>query len=114
MSAGNKINLLPGDYVFREGEFGQTAYIIETGTMELTKYTGDEHTVLTELEKGALFGEMAIIDNSARSASARAKTECVLKVDTSFPSSITEPKVGLSRPCNKCPIELAVSVLSCE
>ena len=68
MSAGNKINLLPGDYVFREGEFGQTAYIIETGTMELVKYTGDEHTVLTELEKGALFGEMAIIDNSARSA----------------------------------------------
>ena len=82
MSAGNKINLLPGDYVFREGEFGQTAYIIETGTMELVKYTGEEHTVLTELEKGALFGEMAIIDNSARSASARAKTECVLRVVT--------------------------------
>ena len=82
MSAGNKINLLPGDYVFREGEFGQTAYIIETGTMELVKYTGDEHTVLTELKKGALFGEMAIIDNSARSASARAKTECVLRVVT--------------------------------
>ena len=82
MSAENKINLLPGDYVFREGEFGQTAYIIETGTMELVKYTGDEHTVLTELGKGALFGEMAIIDNSARSASARAKTECVLRVVT--------------------------------
>ena len=82
MSAGNKINLLPGDYVFREGEFGQTAYIIETGTMELVKYTGDEHTVLAELEKGALFGEMAIIDNSARSASARAKSECVLRVVT--------------------------------
>ena len=82
MSAENKINLLPGDYVFREGEFGQTAYIIETGTLELVKYTGEEHTVLTELEKGALFGEMAIIDNSARSASARAKTECVLRVVT--------------------------------
>ena len=54
MSAGNKISLLPGDYVFREGEFGQTAYIIETGTIELVKYTGDEHTVLTELGKGAL------------------------------------------------------------
>ena len=37
MSAGNKINLLPGDYVFREGEFGQTAYIIETGTISLIK-----------------------------------------------------------------------------
>ena len=82
MSTGNKINLLPGDYVFREGEFGQTAFIVETGTIELVKYTGEENTVLTELEKGALFGEMAIIDNSARSASARAKTESVLRVVT--------------------------------
>ena len=80
MSDAKKLNLLPGDYVFREGEFGQTAFIIETGTIELVKFTGDQHTVLTELEKGALFGEMAIIDNSARSASARAKNECVLKV----------------------------------
>ena len=82
MSAGNRMRLLPGDYVFREGEFGQNAFIIEIGTIELVKHTGDEHTVLTELEKGALFGEMAIIDNSARSASARAKSECVLKVVT--------------------------------
>ncbi len=80
MSDAKKLNLLPGDYVFREGEFGQTAFIIETGTIELVKFTGDQQTVLTELEKGALFGEMAIIDNSARSASARAKNECVLKV----------------------------------
>ena len=82
MSDAKKMNLLPGDYVFLEGEFGQTAFIVETGTIELVKHTGEEHTVLTELEKGALFGEMAIIDNSARSASARAKTECVLKVVT--------------------------------
>ena len=80
MSKAKKINLLPGDYLFREGEFGQTAFIIEAGTIELVKFTGEEHTVLTELEKGALFGEMAIIDNSPRSASARAKTDCTVKV----------------------------------
>ena len=39
---------------------------LRPASIELVKYTGDEHTVLTELEKGALFGEMAIIDNSAR------------------------------------------------
>ena len=80
MSNAKKINLLPGDYLFREGEFGQTAFIIEAGTIELVKFTGEEHTVLTELKKGALFGEMAIIDNSPRSASARAKTDCTVKV----------------------------------
>ena len=80
MSKDEILNLLPGDYIFREGEFGQTAFMIDSGTVELVKFTGDKQTVLAELEKGALFGEMAIIDGSARSASARAKTDCVLKV----------------------------------
>ena len=80
MSKEEILNLLPGDYIFREGEFGQHAYIINSGTVELVKFTGNQQSVLAELEKGALFGEMAIIDSSARSASARAKTECVLKV----------------------------------
>ena len=80
MSKDEILNLLPGDYIFREGEFGQTAFMVDSGTVELVKFTGDQQTDLTELETGALFGEMAIIDGSARSASARAKTECVLKV----------------------------------
>jgi len=82
MSTNDTLHLLPGDYVFREGEYGQTAYQIETGTIELVKNTGDKHTVLAELEAGALFGEMAIIENSPRSASARAKTDCTLKIIT--------------------------------
>ncbi|MGB2400101.1 MAG: cyclic nucleotide-binding domain-containing protein, partial [Candidatus Puniceispirillaceae bacterium] len=82
MSTNDTLHLLPGDYVFREGEYGQTAYQIETGTIELVKNTGDKHTVLAELEEGALFGEMAIIENSPRSASARAKTDCTLKIIT--------------------------------
>ena len=43
-----------------------TAYMIDSGTVELVKFTGDKHTVLAELEKGALFGEMAIIDRAAQ------------------------------------------------
>ena len=78
MSEKGKVHLLPGDFVFREGEFGQTAFMIDSGEVEIIKFTGDKNTVLAELSKGALFGEMAIIESSPRSASARAKTECVL------------------------------------
>ena len=78
MSEKEKVHLLPGDFVFREGEFGQTAFMIDSGEVEIIKFTGDKNTVLAELSKGALFGEMAIIESSPRSASARAKTECVL------------------------------------
>ena len=78
MNTKEKLHLLPGDFIFREGEFGQTAFMIESGEVEIIKFTGDKNTVLAELKKGALFGEMAIIESSPRSASARAKTECVL------------------------------------
>ena len=70
---------LPGDFVFREGEFGKVAYVIEEGEIELVKFTGDEYITLAEISKGALFGEMAIIDGSPRSGSARAKTTCTLR-----------------------------------
>ena len=75
----NNKTFLPGDFIFREGEFGKVAYVIEEGEIELVKFTGDEYITLAEITKGALFGEMAIIDGSPRSGSARAKTSCVLR-----------------------------------
>ncbi len=70
---------LPGDFIFREGEYGKVAYVIEEGDIELVKFTGDDYITLADISKGALFGEMAIIDGSPRSGSARAKTSCVLR-----------------------------------
>ncbi len=75
----NNKTFLPGDFIFREGEFGKVAYVIEEGDIELVKFTGDEYITLAEITKGALFGEMAIIDGSPRSGSARAKTTCILR-----------------------------------
>ncbi len=74
-----KKTFLPGDFIFKEGEFGKVAYVIEEGEIELVKFTGDEYVTLAEISKGALFGEMAIIDGSPRSGSARAKTSCELR-----------------------------------
>ena len=70
---------LVGDFIFREGEQGDTAYVVESGVVELVKFTGEDYVTLVEVSTGTLFGEMAIIDGSPRSASARAKEECTLK-----------------------------------
>ena len=70
---------LVGDFIFREGEQGDTAYVVESGVVELVKFTGEDYVTLVEVFTGTLFGEMAIIDGSPRSASARAKEECTLK-----------------------------------
>ena len=70
--------LASGEYLFREGETAEFAYILNSGVIEVVKSGLDGELVLAEISQGALFGEMALIDGSPRSASARAKEECVL------------------------------------
>ena len=72
-------NLASGDVLFREGEVGDFAYQIVKGKIEVCKFNGDEYVTLSILEKGALFGEMALIDKQPRSAMARATEETTVK-----------------------------------
>ncbi len=72
-------NLAAGDVLFREGEVGDFAYQIVKGKIEVCKFNGDEYVTLSMLEKGALFGEMALIDKQPRSAMARAVKETTVK-----------------------------------
>ena len=72
-------NLAAGDVLFREGEVGDFAFQIVSGKIEICKFNGDEYVTLTILEKGALFGEMALIDKQPRSAMARATEESVVR-----------------------------------
>ena len=72
-------NLAAGDVLFREGEVGDFAYQIVKGKIEVCKFNGDEYVTLSILEKGALFGEMALIDKQPRSAMARAVDEAVVR-----------------------------------
>ena len=64
----------PGDFLFREGESGDKMYVLLEGTAEIM--VGD--LVVEAAGPGALLGEMALIDNSSRTASVVAKTPCRL------------------------------------
>jgi HlyD family secretion protein len=98
MTAAQK-SIPRGEYIFREGETGGFAYVLNEGAVEIVK-SGDEGTVvLSEVTPGALFGEMAIIDGGSRSASARARTDAVVtEVDkNTFLSHISKnPETTLS------------------
>ncbi len=72
-------NLASGDVLFREGEVGDFAYQVVKGKIEICKFNGDDYVTLSTLEKGSLFGEMALIDKQPRSAMARATEESVVK-----------------------------------
>ena len=67
-----------GEYIFREGESAAYAYVIKSGTVEITKHSTDGEQVLAELVAPTLFGEMALIDGNPRSAGARAKDNTVV------------------------------------
>ena len=67
-----------GEYIFREGESAAYAYVVKSGTVEITKHSTDGEQVLAELVAPTLFGEMALIDGNPRSAGARAKDNTVV------------------------------------
>ena len=58
--------------IFREHENGDMAYIIANGQVQIVKESDNGPRVLGVLETGAMFGEMALIDNKPRMATARA------------------------------------------
>lgn len=67
-----------GETVFRRGDQGDCAYIVQKGSVEiLGDYDGQEVRVAV-LGQGELFGEVALIDEGARTATVRTLEEAVL------------------------------------
>ncbi|MDX1593132.1 MAG: EAL domain-containing protein [Gammaproteobacteria bacterium] len=61
-----------GSVLFREGEPGEAAYIIEQGRVEVSLRRNGHDVVVAELGPGDLLGEMALLDAGTRSATATA------------------------------------------
>ena len=59
-----------GEMIFSEFEPGDTFYLIQSGRVELVKIIGDIERTLDVLQPSEMFGEMAILENSPRSATA--------------------------------------------
>ncbi len=63
-----------GSIIFQEGQPGDAMYIVKQGEIELRVHGKTVEVVGPD----GFFGEMAVIDGSQRSATAIAKTDCVL------------------------------------
>jgi CRP-like cAMP-binding protein len=72
------VTYLMGDIIFSEGDLGTEMYIVQTGIVEIFKKIGGRQKVLATLEKGDFFGEMSVLEDASRTASARAKTDVEL------------------------------------
>jgi CRP-like cAMP-binding protein len=70
----------PGTVIFTEGEAGTTAFVVELGKVRIYKTREGRQIELGEVRRGGIFGEMALIDDQPRMATAEAveETTCVL------------------------------------
>ncbi len=64
--------------IFSETMPGKELYIIQKGSVKITKIVDDNEVLLAVLKPGDIFGEMALIENKPRSASAIAFEDATL------------------------------------
>ena len=71
-----------GEVIVRQGEVGNSMYVVQAGEVEVLRETEDGEVRLAVLGAGEFFGEMSIFEHEVRSATVRARGEAhVLTVD---------------------------------
>jgi len=86
-----------GTLLFQEGEPGQEMFVVYSGKVELSRYFQDRSTVLAVLEPGEFFGEMAIVNQRPRSATARVLEDAwLLVIDSATFETMVRTRVEIA------------------
>lgn len=68
------VQFAAGDVIFKEGDDGDLMYVVKEGEVELKV----KHRLVEVVKADGFFGEMALIENGPRTATAVASVACVL------------------------------------
>ena len=71
-----------GEVLFEEGDAADQAYLVLDGQVQVYRQSGNDEVVLATLGRGDILGEMSLIDNQPRMASARVIGKAKLTVIT--------------------------------
>jgi CRP-like cAMP-binding protein len=69
-----------GQVIFEEGSHGDWIYVVDEGEVMLSKKVDGQEVTIEVLKPGDIFGEMAYIDKTPRSATAKAKGTTVVGI----------------------------------
>ena len=69
-----RLSFPPGHFLIRQGDIGDQAWLIESGSLDVIQATSNGSRVLAQIGPGAIVGEMALIDRGQRTASVVART----------------------------------------
>jgi CRP/FNR family cyclic AMP-dependent transcriptional regulator len=68
-----------GSFIFMEGDIGEHFYIIRSGLVEISRFENGRKFVLSTLQEGDCFGEMALLEEGeVRSANAEVLEKTVV------------------------------------
>lgn len=83
--ASDQLVFRDGETVFSQGDAADGAYLVEKGEATVYVTDGEKQVLVNELYKSDIFGEMALILKSGRTATVKARGELtVLKVEGDF------------------------------
>ncbi len=95
---GHVIDFVQGATLFREGEHGGGLYVVLAGSVRITKVVPDRgEEGVAVAPAGDFFGEMALIDDQPRSATAVAAADCrvfFLKKEDFLDLTYSDPTLG--------------------
>lgn len=77
LATGEHFTIQPGEAVFREGDMGNSFYVLIAGEVVVEKLRQGKPVELVRLGPGECFGEMALVGNDVRSATVRATAPVV-------------------------------------
>lgn len=80
-----------GDILFRQGDPGGVMFVIQKGQIEISRKVGEREHVLAVLPEGEFFGEMSILNNAPRSATAKVVSDAILlEIDSNTLSTMVK------------------------
>jgi diguanylate cyclase (GGDEF)-like protein len=68
ISAGRLLKLHPGEYVFHAGDEGREMFVVVSGSVRVEAMVGGSRQVLARFKKGQIFGEIAFVTRTFRTA----------------------------------------------
>ncbi|GMO55053.1 MAG: hypothetical protein Ta2G_14010 [Termitinemataceae bacterium] len=91
-----------GTLIFCEKEPGNEMFVVEHGTINITKIIDDKEVILAVLKQGDILGELGLIDQKPRSANAIAATDCEIMAITNaiYLPLLKDGNLIIERICN--------------
>jgi CRP/FNR family transcriptional regulator, cyclic AMP receptor protein len=103
----NRRTFQAGEQIFCEGDRGDRAYIVESGAVAIEKKRADGSLrLLGKIPAGGIFGEMALVDNQPRMATARAVVDSVCLM---VPKALLEKKLDAADPFVAAMLRILIS-----